>query len=93
MPSLLEQLGVRAGAHEHNQAMLSAVITLVRQQKIAADMAFSIPFPVATQGVIGALGPEWPSLAISSSIASLSWFMSYRPDRDNRSQSFRKDFA
>jgi hypothetical protein len=43
---------VCAGAHEHNQAMFSAVIEFVRQQKITANMAFAMPFPLATQWVI-----------------------------------------
>ncbi|MFZ1641970.1 MAG: hypothetical protein WAV07_11205 [Candidatus Contendobacter sp.] len=34
---LLEQIGVRAGAHEHDQARLPAVIELVQEQEIAAD--------------------------------------------------------
>jgi len=78
---LLEQIGVCSRAHKHQQTRLCAVIELVRKQKVAANMALPMS------------GPSGPSLAISSSIASLSRFMSYRPDRDNRSQSFKKDFA
>ncbi len=50
--SLLEQIGMRTGAHEYDQAMFSVVIELVGQQKITADMALPIPFPVDAQWVI-----------------------------------------
>ena len=56
--SLIEQIGMRAGAHEHNQAMLPAAIELVGQQKIAADMALPMSFPVTTQRVIEPFRPE-----------------------------------
>ena len=44
----LKQVGVCSGAYKHNQAMLSIVIELVRQQKIAADVTSSMSFPVAS---------------------------------------------
>ena len=44
----LKQVCVCSGAYKHNQAMLSIVIELVRQQKIAADVTFSMSFPVAS---------------------------------------------
>lgn len=82
-----------SGAHEYDQAMFPVVVDLVGQQKITADMALPIPFPVATQRVIEPLRSKRASLAINKSMASLSRFMSYRPECDNLSQSFRKDFA
>jgi hypothetical protein len=42
---LLEQIGMCASAHEDDQAMLRAVIEFVRQQKVAADMAFAVSCP------------------------------------------------
>ena len=48
--SLLEQIGMRAGTHEHDRAMFHIVIEFVGQQKIAADMALPMAFPVAANG-------------------------------------------
>lgn len=55
---LPEQIGMRASAHEHNQAMLCAVIEFVGQQKIASDMALPMPFPFAAQRVVEPFRPE-----------------------------------
>jgi len=57
----LKQIGVRAGPYKHNQAMLCIVIEFVRQQKVAADMTFSMTFPIPTQWVIE---PLWPERAV-----------------------------
>ena len=56
--ALLEQIGVCSCAHEHYQAMFSAVIELLRQKKVAANMAFPMPFPVPTQWMIEPLWAE-----------------------------------
>lgn len=49
---------MRAGAHEDDQALLAAVGEPVRQQKVAADMAFPMPIPVATHGMVEPFGPQ-----------------------------------
>ena len=56
--ALLKQIGVRACAHENHQAMFF-VAELVCQQKVASDVALSMPHPIATQRVIEPFLTEW----------------------------------
>jgi hypothetical protein len=55
---LLEQLGMCASTHEYDPAVLPTVIEFVREQKVAADMAFAVSVPVATRGMVLPLRPE-----------------------------------
>lgn len=54
---LLEQFGVRASAHEDNPTGFTAIIELVRQQKITADVA-PMPLPFVAQRVVELFSPE-----------------------------------
>ena len=73
--------------------MVPAVIKFVRQQEVPADVTLAVPLPIAAERVIKPLRPELAVLAIRSNIASFSRVISYRPARDKRSQSLKKDFA
>jgi hypothetical protein len=66
-----------SGAHENERAARSrCVVHFVDQQEIPADVAFSRACPFAFQRVVAPFRRQRASLAISSSIASLSWRMS-----------------
>jgi hypothetical protein len=56
-------------------------------------MALAVSFPITFKRMIQPFGTEGPSLAMSSNMAFLSLFKSYRPDRDKRSQSLMKLFV
>jgi hypothetical protein len=54
----LEQFGVCPGSNEHHHAGWAAVIELVSQQEVAADVAFAMAFPRAAQGVVPPFRPQ-----------------------------------
>ena len=47
-----------SGPDEDNIARPTAIVELVDEQKIAADVAFPVSGPVADQGMVAPLGPQ-----------------------------------
>ncbi|GJD42511.1 hypothetical protein AFCDBAGC_0349 [Methylobacterium cerastii] len=82
-----------AGADEDDEAGAAFVVDRVGEQEVAADVAFAMSRPIPLQRMIEPLGAWGPSLAISSSMTCFRRDMSYRPERDRRSQSLRKVFV
>ena len=57
--SVLEQLRMRAGSLEHDASTFSSlVVDFVDQQKISADVAFTVSGPFAPERVVEPLGAE-----------------------------------
>lgn len=81
------RLGARSD--EHHQAILTAVVYVVDEQEVAADVAFAMLVPLAGKGRSSHPGPSGASLPTRSNIASLRRRMSKRPECERRSQSFR----
>ena len=50
--SLVEQIGVGAGAHENQKFGLGAVVDFVGEQEIAADVTFAMASPFPLEGMI-----------------------------------------
>ena len=57
--ALLKQLRMCACAHEDNQTGFAAVIELISQQEVAADVTFPVSIPIAAQWMIES-GAEVP---------------------------------
>jgi hypothetical protein len=66
--ALLEQVGMRADAHEDDLLVRTAALQLVDERKVAADVAFVV------------VGPSGASFAIGNDMASFRRFMSKRPE-------------
>jgi len=55
-----EQFGVGSAAHEHDQAAFARIVECVNQQKITADVTFTMSRPVTRQRVVKPFGWQWP---------------------------------
>ena len=51
-PDVLEQVGMRADAHENDLLVRTAALQLVDEQKVAADVALAMVGPVADKCVV-----------------------------------------
>ena len=58
MVALFKKIRMSARPHKDDQPRFVAVIELVGQKKVAADVTFPVTGPLATQGVIQPLWPE-----------------------------------
>lgn len=56
---LLEQIRMGARTHEDHNFDLRAVVDLVGQQEVAADVTFSVPGPITFQRMIEPFGAKW----------------------------------
>ena len=82
-----------SSANEDDLLRIACAAKAIDQQKVAANMAFAMICPIPGQRMIEPLSAKGASRATSSSIASFSRVMSYRPECESRVQSFTKAFV